>query len=222
MKCTYRATCAVPVFNHLQTLSFSYYNQNSVGYIHARVMSDTARIGGLVSWSLMDGVWNLSYIIGAIVVMLSINAPLALMVLVIVPLTALAAAYFQKHLVALNRKIREINSRLTGGFNEGITGAKTTKTLVVEKKMEDDFNAISSDMFRTSVRASHFRSLFISVISFSSFLALSLVLWRGGLITMEGRYGTGNAVGLYVVCAEFNGAHSVDCARHFRLNYRTG
>lgn len=173
-------------FNHLQTLSFSYYNQNSVGYIHARVMSDTARIGGLVSWSLMDGVWNLSYIIGAIVVMLSINAPLALMVLVIVPLTALAAAYFQKHLVALNRKIREINSRLTGGFNEGITGAKTTKTLVVEKKMEDDFNAISSDMFRTSVRASHFRSLFISVISFSSFLALSLVLWRGGLITMEG------------------------------------
>ena len=173
-------------FNHLQTLSFSYYNQNSVGYIHARVMSDTARIGGLVSWSLMDGVWNLSYIIGAIVVMLSINAPLALMVLVIVPLTALAAAYFQKHLVALNRKIREINSRLTGGFNEGITGAKTTKTLVVEKKMEDDFNAISSDMFRTSVRASHFRSLFISVISFSSFLALALVLWRGGLITMEG------------------------------------
>ena len=173
-------------FNHLQTLSFSYYNQNSVGYIHARVMSDTARIGGLVSWSLMDGVWNLSYIIGAIVVMLSINAPLALMVLVIVPLTALAAAYFQKHLVALNRKIREINSRLTGGFNEGITGAKTTKTLVVEKKMEDDFNAISSNMFRTSVRASHFRSLFISVISFSSFLALALVLWRGGLITMEG------------------------------------
>ena len=173
-------------FNHLQTLSFSYYNQNSVGYIHARVMSDTARIGGLVSWSLMDGVWNLSYIIGAIVVMLSINAPLALMVLVIVPLTALAAAYFQKHLVALNRKIREINSRLTGGFNEGITGAKTTKTLVVEKKMEDDFNAISDNMFRTSVRASHFRSLFISVISFSSFLALALVLWRGGLITMEG------------------------------------
>jgi ATP-binding cassette subfamily B protein len=35
-------------FNHLQTLSFSYYNQNSVGYIHSRIMSDTSRIGGLV------------------------------------------------------------------------------------------------------------------------------------------------------------------------------
>ena len=43
-------------FNHLQTLSFSYYNQNSVGWIHSRVMSDTSRIGSLVSWSLMDAV----------------------------------------------------------------------------------------------------------------------------------------------------------------------
>ena len=47
-------------FNHLQTLAFSYYNQNSVGYIHARVMSDTNRIGSLVSWGLMDGIWNMS------------------------------------------------------------------------------------------------------------------------------------------------------------------
>ena len=121
-------------FNHLQTLSFSYYNQNSVGYIHARVMSDTNRIGSLVSWSLMDGVWNVTYLLGAIVVMLAVNVQLALVVLVVVPLTALASAYFQKRLVGLNRKIREINSRITGNFNEGITGAKTTKTLVVEEK----------------------------------------------------------------------------------------
>ena len=91
-------------FNHLQTLSFSYYNQNSVGYIHARVMSDTNRIGSLVSWSLMDGVWNVTYLLGAIVVMLAVNVQLALVVLVVVPLTALASAYFQKRLVGLNLK----------------------------------------------------------------------------------------------------------------------
>ncbi len=49
-------------FNHLQTLSFSYFNQNSVGYIHARVMSDTSRIGSLVSWSLMEGTLSLIHI----------------------------------------------------------------------------------------------------------------------------------------------------------------
>ena len=41
-------------FNHLQTLSLSYFNRNSVGYIHSRLMSDTSRIS-FVSWSLIDG-----------------------------------------------------------------------------------------------------------------------------------------------------------------------
>ena len=173
-------------FNHLQTLAFSYYNQNSVGYIHARVMSDTNRIGSLVSWGLMDGIWNMSYILGAVVVMLSINLRLALWVLAIVPLTTLAAAFFQKKLVILNRRIREINSQITGNFNEGITGARTTKTLVIEEKMEQDFNKTTSEMKHTSVHAMHYRALFSSMISFSSSLALALVLWRGGIITLQG------------------------------------
>ena len=43
-------------FNHLQTLSFSYFNQNSVGYTHARVMSDTDRIASTLAWGLMEAV----------------------------------------------------------------------------------------------------------------------------------------------------------------------
>lgn len=173
-------------FDHLQTLSFSYFNQNSVGYVHARVMSDTSRVGGMVSWGVMDSVWNLTYLIGGIIVMLSLNWKLALMVLVIVPIIAVAATYFQKIMVVLNRKIREINSRITGNFNEGITGAKTTKTLVVEEKMERNFNDTSDEMYKTSVRASHYRFLLSSIISFASWVALALVLWRGGIITMSG------------------------------------
>ncbi|MBR6321710.1 MAG: ABC transporter ATP-binding protein [Lachnospiraceae bacterium] len=173
-------------FNHLQTLSFSYYNQNSVGYIHSRVMSDTGRIGGLVSWSLMDGVWNLTYMIGSIVAMFMMNWKLCLLVLVIVPLAALASTYFQRHLVRLNRRVREINSQITSGFNEGITGAKTTKTLVAELRMEEDFNKTSREMTRTAVKTAHFRSMFVSTISFASYIALALVLWRGGHITVQG------------------------------------
>lgn len=173
-------------FNHLQTLAFSYFNQNSVGYIHARVMSDTNRIGSLVSWGLMDGVWNISYIVGAVVVMLVTNFKLALWVIAIIPLTALAAAFFQKKLVTINRKIREVNSRITGNFNEGITGAKTTKTLVIEEKMEGDFNKTTEEMSKVSVRGAHYNAMFSAMISFSASVALALVLWRGGIITMDG------------------------------------
>ena len=173
-------------FNHLQTLAFSYFNQNSVGYIHARVMSDTNRIASLVSWSLINGVWYISYIIGAIVVMLSVNVRLACWVLTIVPVLAVVSMFFQKKLIEINRKIRETNSHITSNFNEGITGAKTTKTLVIEEKMENHFNHTAREMEFVSVRGAHYRALFASVISFASFTALALVLWQGGRITIEG------------------------------------
>ncbi len=173
-------------FNHLQTLAFSYFNQNSVGYIHARVMSDTNKIGALISWSVMDGIWHSSYILGAIFVMLKTNAKLAAWILVIVPLVAVLAVFFQKQQVLMNRKIRELNSRITGNFNEGITGAKTIKTLVVEHKMEDGFDKTSQEMEHVSVRSMHYRAMFSSIIAFASSVSLALILWQGGVITLDG------------------------------------
>ena len=172
-------------FDHLQTLSFSYFNQNSVGWIHSRVMSDTSRIGGLVSWSLMDCVWHTSYLIGSVVVMLAINARLALLVMLILPLIVVLYSLFQKKLIQANRQIREMNSRITGDFNEGITGAKTIKTLVVEDKMSDDFVRTTDEMKRTSVRAARLRGAFAITMNLASSMALAVVLWKGGYIAAE-------------------------------------
>ncbi len=172
-------------FHHLQTLSFSYFNQNSVGYLHARVMSDTSRIGELVSWVMMDSIWQSSYIIGAILVMVSINAKLALVVLAVVPIAAFLIALCLNKLTVLNRSIREINSKISGNYNEGITGAKTIKTLVIEEKITTEFYKDTDTMKRTAVKATHFRGILWSTVSFCSFVALALVLWYGGIITME-------------------------------------
>ena len=169
-------------FAHLQTLSFSYFNQNSVGYIHARVISDSSRIGSLFSWTLIDGVWQMTYLVGAIIVMLVINAKLALMVLTIMPIIVLLFSVFQSRLVRVNREVREINSKITGNFNEGITGAKTIKTLVIEDKIHDGFVADTASMRKKTVRAAHLRGLFASTMGFASSLALAIVLWRGGYI----------------------------------------
>ena len=173
-------------FNHLQELSFSYFNQNNVGYIHARVMSDSGKIGALTSWHIMDMVWNGTYLIGMLILMLVINWKLALYVLILVPIAIVIITFFQKKLIGINRKIREINSTITSDFNEGITGAKSIKTLAVEDKMEDDFEKDTMKMKRTAVHSMHYSALFTSLVTMMSSIALSLVLWRGGIITMHG------------------------------------
>ena len=172
-------------FAHLQTLSFSYFNQNSVGYIHARLMSDTSRIGELVGWTLVDCVWRLSYLIGAVVVMVALDPKLAALVLSIVPLLVILFTIFQKKLIAVNREVREVNSHITGNFNEGITGAKTIKSLAVEEKMEQRFRQETSNMRAKSVQASRLRGLFAGTMSFASSVALAIVLWKGGYIAVS-------------------------------------
>ncbi len=179
-------------FNHLQTLSFSYYNQNSVGYIHARVMSDTGLIGESVSWRMMNLVWNGAYVLGVLIVMLCINVRLSLCILLLLPAAVLLMTYFQKKLLFYNRRIREINSQITGSYNEGITGIRTIKVLNIEEKMDRDFYQETLTMKKTSIREAHFSAFFISSVTMMSAVVLSLVLWQGAALTREGiiRIGT--------------------------------
>ena len=179
-------------FEHLQTLSFSYFNQNSVGYIHARTMSDTERIGELLAWRMMDVVWNVSYILFATVVMIVVNLRLALCVLVVVPVAVAAIMYFQKKIVEDNRIVREINSRITGNFNEGITGMRSIKTMRIEDVMRRGFASETDRMKHATVQTVRHSAMLTSLITLLSSLALALVLWGGGALTMEGivRIGT--------------------------------
>lgn len=173
-------------FNHLQELSFSYFNQNNVGYVHARVMSDTGRIGQLVSWDMMDMVWQGSYLLFVLINMALINIHLAMYIMLIIPFAVILIIFFQKKLVALNRRIREINSKITSNFNEGIAGAKSIKTLAVENKINHDFDVDSDDMEKTSVLAGRYSALFSSLVTMLSSITLAIILWKGGMINQEG------------------------------------
>ncbi len=173
-------------FNHLQTLSVSYFNRNSVGKLHARIMSDTSVISSTLSWDVYRSVWNMAYMLGAAVVMFVLDPILALCVLTVVPLVIVVSIYFQRKLTKLHRRAREINSEITGGFNDGITGAQTSKTLAVESKLDNEFRKHTDDMKRTWQKIGHHRALFYSIIAFSASVALALVLWYGGVITQRG------------------------------------
>lgn len=172
-------------FNHLQTLTFDYFNRNSVGYIHARVMSDSGRIGEFVSWRLMDFVWSGSYVVCVVVIMIATNIRLAFLVLSLVPIAVIIVTFFRRQLIEQNRRVRELNSTISGDFNEGITGIRAIKTLSVEERMNDEFSQHARQMEKESVRAGRTSTVIGTGVSFLSSAALALVLWKGGTLTVE-------------------------------------
>lgn len=172
-------------FEHLQTLSLSHYNTTPVGYMLARVMSDTLRVAGMIAWGLVDMFWSFFYVIGVFVVMLVLNAKLALVIMLVVPFIAVLTVYFQNKILHCNRKIRKINSQLTSTYNENITGIKTTKTMVVEEQHKEHFGDLTSQMYRESSRAAKLNAIYIPSIVFFGSLVMAIVLARGGYLVQQ-------------------------------------
>ena len=173
-------------FVHLQKLSLSYYNATPVGYLLARTMNDTGRISGMIGWSVADLIWSVLYMAGSYIAMILLNWRLALPVLLVVPVLGLLTAYFQPKILRWNRQIRKLNSRITGAFNEGITGAKTSKTLVVEERNDKSFQELTDEMERSGIRAARLSAVYVPLILFCGTVATALVLVQGGLLEREG------------------------------------
>ena len=172
-------------FEHLQTLSFSYYNTTPVCYIHARVMSDTLKIAGVAAWGLVDMFWAFLYVVSVFVIMFVLNARLAVILLVIVPCIAVITVVFQNKILHWNRRVRRINSQITSAYNEGITGVKTSKTMGIESENEEAFFERTSDMYRSAGKAAKLNAIYIPTILLFGSAAAAFVLYRGGYMVQQ-------------------------------------
>lgn len=172
-------------FEHLQTLSFSYYNTTPVGYIHARVMSDTLRIAGMTAWGLVDMFWAFVYVVSVFGIMFLLNWKLALIIMLIVPCIALLTVYFQNKILHWNRKVRKINSQITNAYNEGITGVRTSKSMVIEEDNQENFRGITKQMHRAAIHSAKLNAVYIPTILLFSSVASAIVLARGGYMVQE-------------------------------------
>ena len=169
------------MFSQLQKLSLSYYNKTPVGWIMSRVTSDSERVASLVTWGFLDIVWGTLNIITATYFMITINWKLGLIVLAIIPVLIIVAAQFKKKIIVEYRQVRKINSKITGSYNENITGVRVTKAFSRESQNMAEFGELTDEMYKAGFRAAWLSALFLPVVMIISALALGSVIWYGGL-----------------------------------------
>lgn len=169
------------MFNHLQDLSFSYFGRTPVGWIMSRVTSDSERIAQLVTWGMLDVTWGILNIGTAFAFMMLINWRLALVVLILVPVLFFVAVQFKKRILVQFRQVRKINSKITGGYNENITGVRIVKALGREQRNLEEFGVLAGDMYRSAYRAAWLSALFLPAVQIISSVAVGCVVYYGGL-----------------------------------------
>lgn len=168
------------MFNRLQELSLSYFDRTPVGWLMSRVTSDTQRVGELVSWGFLDITWGITNIIAAMGFMLAINWRMALIVLAIIPVLAVVAGEFKKKILVEYRKVRKLNSKITGAYNENITGVRVVKSLRREEKNLQEFGELTGSMYRAGFRAAWLSALFLPTVQLISAIGIASVVWYGG------------------------------------------
>jgi len=168
------------LFDHLQNLSFSFFDKVSSGWLLSRITSDTRRIAELASWMFLDTIWGVFNITTALIFMAFINWKLSLVILAIIPILLFTALKFKTHLIKEYRNVRSINSEITTRYSESISGVRVVKALNKEKANLNRFGKITQRMFQASYRAAWLSALFLPMVQLITSLGVSAILWYGG------------------------------------------
>jgi ATP-binding cassette subfamily B protein len=113
--------------------------------------------------------------------MMIINWRLALIVFAIIPILVVVAAQFKKRIIVQYRLVRKINSKITGAYNENITGVRVVKALGREEQNLSEFGQLSSEMYRAAYRAAWLSALFLPTVQLISAIAIGSIVFYGGL-----------------------------------------
>jgi len=180
------------IFNHLQDLSLSYYSQNAVGRLMARVTSDSGRISSLMTWGMLDVTWAIVSVTMSVIFMLYINWKLALIVFAIIPILLIIAINFRKKILVEFRKSRRANSKITGEYNENIQGVRVVKALGREDENLKEFSLLTNDMFKATYRAAWLSALFLPTVQIVAAFALGAIVWYGGMLSVTANFTVGD------------------------------
>lgn len=180
------------MFNHLQALSLNYYSKTPVGWIMARVTSDSERVADLVTWGLVDVTWGLASIVISLGFMFYIKWQLALIVLGMLPILLYVAYQFRKRIIGEYRNVRKFNSKIVGAYNENITGVRVIKALGREKENLEEFKGLTGSMYKSAFRAAWLSALFLPSVQIISAFAVGAVVWYGGLQASTGGMSIGS------------------------------
>ena len=167
------------VFGHLQILSISYHDQNTVGNLLARLTTDAKTYSLIAAWPLPGLGYQINFIFGTMIYMLYLNWKVSLIVFSMIPFTLVLIIIFQRRVLAASREIMDYNSKLTTAYNEGITGVRTIRSLAGEEDFIRKFEQISTEMFEFSKKRIVDTAMFIPAIMATTGIGLGLLLWFG-------------------------------------------
>ncbi len=185
----------VKLYEHLNNLSFSFYDESRTGDLMARITTDTEtlhRFLGRVSSFVTE---NILTIIGILIIMLFWDYRLGLLYVMILPLMVFGMYMYSSRVRPMFRKVRKRFAKLTELVQENFVGMEVIKLFGREKQQEKKFNKQNREYVDISIKASKVSALWMPYVHFLIGLSTALVVWYGGRLVIQGTISIGMLAG---------------------------
>ena len=192
------------LFDHLQSLSLSFFSRYSVGRVISRVINDVVVLRQFMSWSIIGSLRDVFVLAGIFIAMLSMNWRLSLLTFSVLPLMALATNAFRKRARKYYRQVRASISWVNSVLAENINGVRVVQAFSREKinyaHFRDDVNRYNLEI---NLKAARVASAFFPTMDFLGAAATTLVVWLGGVAVINEEITAGVLVAFLLYIGRF-------------------
>jgi subfamily B ATP-binding cassette protein MsbA len=175
------------LYTHLQELSLDFYATRRVGDLVSRLSSDVTQMRAMLTTNITSFLSQVLTLLGAIAIVLTMNARLTLFILALVPVLILIAFVFGSRIQKSSTRIQDQLAASTVVAEEGLQGIRVVKSFGRETHETQRYNSAMEKTFRASLRMAVYNSLFGAVMMFLGFGSIAAIMWYGGREVIAGR-----------------------------------
>lgn len=182
------------VYRKLLMEDFAFYNKNRTGDLMGRQIGDMDAIRHFVAYVIYTIYENILYFVLALVMIFTINVPMALCMVIVLPLAALTTYLQAKSVHPAFKKCRDAFSGLNTFVQENISGNRVVKAFAKEDYEKEKFN-VQNDIYREAeLGAAKIWRRYVPVFEFLSYVLTIILMLVGGIMVVKGQMTLGDLV----------------------------
>ncbi len=174
------------MFAHLQRLSQSFYDHTQIGRVMSRLQSDIDVLESMLSSGLLSILSSVIALVGIVAVMLQMNAGLALLSFIVLPVMFVIAGFWQRHAQRSFRLTRAAISLVNATLQENLSGMRVIQSMAREERNREEFDELNAYNRDTNLEATRVAALILPLVEVVAAVATVLVIVYGGMLVAHG------------------------------------
>jgi len=185
----------VDLYEHLNRLSFSFYDEARTGDLMARITTDTDTLRNFLGRVSSFVTENILTIVGILIIMIYWDYRLGLLYVMLLPLMVFGMYMYSSRVRPMFRKVRKRFAKLTEMVQENFVGIEVIKLFGREEQQKERFNKQNRDYVEINIEAAKVSALWMPYVHFLIGLSTALVVWYGGRLVIQGTISLGMLAG---------------------------